>query len=148
MLFSETMTMGERFVNGLAITILGMSVVFVVLVIIAYSLDLLKVLFGDKDKKKSADNKADNKKELIKADESINTTPNVSESEIDPNLLAVLTAAIAVQNTDELIAVLTAAILAQSGSTEEMIIKSIMPVKQKRSIWASAGRQEQMLKTI
>lgn len=51
MLFSETMTMGERFVNGLAITILGMSVVFVVLVIIAYSLDLLKVLFGEKDKK-------------------------------------------------------------------------------------------------
>lgn len=49
---------------------------------------------------------------------------------------------------DELIAVLTAAILAQSGSTEEIIIKSIMPVKQKRSIWASAGRQEQMLKTI
>ncbi|HQO95527.1 MAG TPA: OadG family protein [Sedimentibacter sp.] len=144
MLFSETMTMGERFVNGLAITILGMSVVFVVLVIIAYSLDFLRVLFGDKDKKKVAANEEG----LISKEESIDTTQNKSEDEVDPNLLAVLTAAIAVQNTDELIAVLTAAILAQSGSTEEMIIKSIMPVKQKRSIWASAGRQEQMLKTI
>jgi hypothetical protein len=60
----------------------------------------------------------------------------------------VLSAVIAAQNTDEIIAVLTAAVLAQSGSTEEIIIKSIVPIKQKSSIWASAGRQEQMLKTI
>ena len=144
MLFSETMSMGERFISSMAITILGMSVVFAVLVIIAYSLDFLRVLFGDKDKKKVAANEEG----LISKEESIDTTQNKSEDKVDPNLLAVLTAAIAVQNTDELIAVLTAAILAQSGSTEEMIIKSIMPVKQKRSIWASAGRQEQMLKTI
>jgi len=144
MLFSETMSMGERFISSMAITILGMSVVFAVLVIIAYSLDFLRVLFGDKDKKKVAANEEG----LISKEESIDTTQNKSEDEVDPNLLAVLTAAIAVQNTDELLAVLTAAVLAQSGSTEEINIKSIMPTKQKRSIWASAGRQEQMLKTI
>lgn len=146
MLFSDTMSMGEKFVNSMAITILGMSVVYVVLIIIAYSLDLLRVLFGEKDKKKIADNTEG----LIRVDESMKTTNNNTETtEVDPNFLAVLTAAIAVQNTDELLAVLTAAVLAQSGrSTEEIFIKSIMPVKQKSSIWASAGRQEQMLKTI
>jgi sodium pump decarboxylase gamma subunit len=145
MLFSETMSIGERFINSLAITVLGMVVVFVVLIIIAYSINMLKILFGDKEEKK----KLDDGKELMKAKVNFNTAKNNSKAEVDSDLIAVLSAVIAAQNTDEIIAVLTAAVLAQSGrSTEEIIIKSIVPIKQKSSIWASAGRQEQMLKTI
>lgn len=143
MLFSDTMSMGEKFANSLAITVLGMVVVFAVLVIIAFSLNLLKTFFGEKEIKKKSDGN-----ELMKAEADINTSKNNSKTEVDSDLIAVLTAAIAVQNTDEIIAVLTAAVLAQSGSTEQIIIKSIVPIKQKSSIWASAGRQEQMLKTI
>jgi sodium pump decarboxylase gamma subunit len=144
MLFSETMSIGERFINSLAITVLGMVVVFVVLIIIAYSIDMLRILLGDKQEKK----KLDDGKELMKAKVNFNTAKNNSKAEVDSDLIAVLSAVIAAQNTDEIIAVLTAAVLAQSGSTEEIIIKSIVPIKQKSSIWASAGRQEQMLKTI
>ncbi|MDD4088630.1 MAG: OadG family protein [Tissierellia bacterium] len=144
MLFSETMTMGERFMNSLAVTVLGMLVVFTVLVIIAFSLNLLKTFFGEKEIKK----KFDDGKVLVEAKENTNIAQYNSKTEVDTDLLAVLTAAIAVQNSDEIIAVLTAAVLAQSGSTEQIIIKSIVPIKQKSSIWASAGRQEQMLKTI
>ena len=144
MLFNETMTIGEKFINSLAITILGMTVVFTVLVIIAYSIDMLRILLGDKQEKKKSD-----ENELIKVEKDNNIAPNNSKAEVDTDLIAVLSAAIAAQNTDEIIAVLTAAVLAQSGrSTEEIIIKSIVPIKQKSSIWASAGRQEQMLKTI
>jgi sodium pump decarboxylase gamma subunit len=144
MLFSETMSMGEKFINSIAITILGMAVTFAVLIIIAFSLNMLKILFGDKEEKK----KLDDGKELMKAKVNFNTAKNNSKAEVDSDLIAVLSAVIAAQNTDEIIAVLTAAVLAQSGSTEEIIIKSIVPIKQKSSIWASAGRQEQMLKTI
>ena len=55
MLFSETMSIGERFINSLAITVLGMVVVFVVLIIIAYSIDMLRILLGDKQEKKKLD---------------------------------------------------------------------------------------------
>lgn len=145
MLFNETMTMGEKFVNSLAITVLGMVVVFAVLVIIAFSLNMLRIFFGDKEEKK----KHDDGKKLIKTEESIKTIQNNSKLEVDTDLIAVLSAAIAAQNTDEIVAVLTAVVLAQSGkSTEEIIIKSIMPIKQKSNVWSSAGRQEQMLKTI
>jgi sodium pump decarboxylase gamma subunit len=144
MLFNETMTIGEKFINSLAITILGMTVVFTVLVIIAYSIDMLRILLGDKQEKKKSD-----ENELIKVEKDNNIAPNNSKAEVDTDLIAVLSAAIAAQNTDEILAVLTAAVLAQSGkSTEEIFIKSIVPIKQKSSIWAAAGRQEQMLKTI
>lgn len=141
MLFTDTMSMGERFINSLAITVLGMVVVFVVLIIIAFSLNLLKTFFGDKEEKK----KSDDGKGLIKTGESLKLTQKGPKADTD--LIAVLTAAVAAQNTDETIAVLTAAILAQSKHSDNIIVKSIVPIKQKSSIWAAAGRQEQMLKT-
>ena len=55
MLFNETMTMGEKFVSSLAITVLGMVVVFSVLIIIAFSLNMLRIFFGDKEEKKKHD---------------------------------------------------------------------------------------------
>ena len=48
MLFNETMTMGEKFVSSLAITVLGMVVVFSVLIIIAFFFFFLRIFFGDK----------------------------------------------------------------------------------------------------
>ena len=49
MLFSEGMSIGEKLMNALGITILGMVVVFVVLIVLSYILDLLRY----QEKKKS-----------------------------------------------------------------------------------------------
>lgn len=116
MIFTETMPIGEKFINSIAITILGMTVVFVVLIIIAYSLGLLKILFQEKKTNK------DLEPERV-------TTPGAQGNIEDLDLLLLITAAIA----------------AESGvSSNDFFVKSINQMPQKSSIWASTGRQENM----
>lgn len=120
MIFSESMSVGEKLLSALSITILGMLVVFSVLVIIAYSLELLRILFGDKPKKKDIE-------EYV---------------ELENNILEKTT----VNNDDsELIVLLTAAIAAfESTSSNNIIVRSIRELPQNKNTWAAAGRQQLM----
>jgi sodium pump decarboxylase gamma subunit len=120
MIFSESMSVGEKLLSALSITILGMLVVFSVLVIIAYSLELLRILFGDKPKKKDIE-------EYV---------------ELENNTLEKTT----VNNDDsELIVLLTAAIAAfESTSSNNIIVRSIRELPQNKNTWAAAGRQQLM----
>lgn len=120
-MITDSMTLGERFVNSIGLTILGMVIVFVVLIVLSYALDLLRILGTDK-KKSGPSQEVENPAEPVNA---------VEESQEDDG---------------ELIAVITAAIASLSGSTiENFFIKSIKPVPQKSNIWASTGRTERML---
>ena len=127
-LFNASMSLGEKFVNSLGITILGMIIVFAVLVIIAFALGLLRVFFGE-----------DSKKKILKDEEELKEV-NITPSPVEVNE--------GVEDLD-LIILLTAAIAAQSNkSAEDIIVRSIKPVLQRNSVWATAGRQEQMLDRI
>jgi sodium pump decarboxylase gamma subunit len=119
MLFSETMTIGEKFVNSIAITILGMLVTFAVLIIIAWSLGILRIIFG-KEKKDDTDKK----EKEIKTEAAIQTTEE--------------------KDKDILIAILTAAAIQSSKTADKTIVKSIKPVIEDKSTWAITGMQEQM----
>lgn len=124
MLFNETMTIGEKLVNSIAITILGMLVTFIVLIIIAWSLEILRIMFGKEKKKISSTN-----------EEQIITEPvtqNTDETDNDL-LIVILTAAVAIQS---------------NNSAENIIVKSIKPVLQNKSTWAITGMQEQMLNRL
>lgn len=124
-MFTDTLTIGEKLVNGLGITILGMGVVFAVLVILSFSLDALRIASGENKKKDSPS------EEPVKAN-AVEATP------------------VAQENDDgELIAVIAAAIATISGSSiGDFLVKSIKPVPQKNSAWASVGRQQQMLERL
>lgn len=124
MLFNETMTIGEKLVNSIAITILGMLVTFIVLIIIAWSLEILRIMFGKEKKIFSSTN-----------EEQIITEPVIQNTdEIDNDLLIViLTAAVAIQS---------------NNSADNIIVKSIKPVLQNKSTWAITGMQEQMLNRL
>ncbi len=120
-ILTESMSMGEKFLNTFAITILGMVVVYIVLVIIAYSLELLKVLFGEKPKKTVSEEYAE-------------VTSDIEEKKIN--------------NTGEdieLIVLITAAIAAFEGTSgENVIVRSIKELPYDKNIWAAAGRQQLM----
>lgn len=126
MLFTETMSMGEKFINSLAITILGMTVVFVVLIIIAYSLELLRIMFKEKDTK--GNQVLQNVAETTNVQ---NLMPATQENVEDIDLLLLITAAVAAE---------------EDSSTDDFFVKSIKPLVQKDTIWASAGRQQNMSK--
>lgn len=125
MLFNESMSLGEKFVNSIAITILGMLVVFSVLIIISYSLDLLRILFSKESEKKN--------------------TPN----EIKPVTQSAAVAATNDEDDIELLVIITAAIAAETEtSADSIIVRSITPILQKSNMWATAGRQHQMLERL
>ena len=126
MLFTETMSMGEKLINSLAITVLGMTVVFAVLIIIAYSLELLRIIFKEKDTK-------DNQmlKNVLETTNVQNLMPATQENVEDIDLLLLITAAVAAE---------------EDSSTDNFFVKSIKPLAQKDTIWASAGRQQNMSK--
>jgi len=128
MLFTETMSMGERFINSLAITILGMSVVFVVLIIIAYSLELLRIIFKEKNTKENHV-----LKNVAETTNVRNLMPATQENVEDIDLLLLITAAVAAE---------------EDSSTDDFFVKSIKPLVQKDTIWASAGRQQNMSKKM
>ena len=121
-MITDAMTLGEKFINSIGLTILGMVIVFVVLIVLSYALDLLRILGADKKK------------------------PTSSEEVVKPAKPAVNTVEESQEDDGELIAVITAAIASLSGSSiENFFIKSIKPVPQKSNIWASTGRTERML---
>ncbi len=125
MIFSESMSIGEKLLSALSITILGMLVVFAVLVILSYSLGLLRIIFGDKTKAAPAQKSED-----------LNTKQEDDTEEYE------------VQSKDddaELVVLITAAIAEFEGThNNNIIVKTIRELPQKRSIWASAGRQQLM----
>ena len=104
---------------------MGMGVVFAVLIILSLALDALRMVSGENKKKDSPN------EEVVKGN-IVEATPVAQEND-----------------DDELIAVIAAAIAAISGSSiEDFKVKSINPVPQKYNVWASVGRQQQMLERL
>lgn len=119
-MFTDAMTTGEKLVNGLGLTLLGMGIVFAVLVILSFTLQILEKVAGEKQIKKTTSNKeVETKIEPVPAQE---------------------------KDDEELIAVIAAAIAASTGSSiEDFMVKSIKPLSQKTTLWGSVGRQQQMI---
>lgn len=117
------MSVVDKLFNGLGITILGMGVVFAVLIILSFALDALRIFAGEKNKKKDSTSQ-----ESVKVERAAQVAPTKDDED------------------EEIVAVIAAAIAAMSGSSiDDIMIRSIRPVPQKNNIWASVGRQQQML---
>lgn len=124
MLITQSMSIGEKFLSTLSITILGMMVVFTVLVTIAYSLKLLKIIFSEKPKEAFVGTE----KIVEIKDENTEDTAYVNNDD-DIDLIVLLTAAIAAF---------------EGTSGENLIVRNIRELPQNRSTWAAAGRHQLM----
>lgn len=124
MLLTQSMSMGEKFLSTLSITILGMVVVYIVLVIIAYSLKLLKIIFSEKPKET-----------LVEAEKILEVKGEETEETVH----------ISKDDDIDLIVLLTAAIAAFEGTSgENLIVRNIRELPQNKSTWAAAGRHQLM----
>jgi len=115
-MFSETMSITAKLANGFGLTILGMGVVFAILTILSFALDVLRVFLAEKEK-----------------------TPS------EPIKDKTVPASAAKEDNEELVAVITAAIASHKETpADAVVVKSIRQLPQPISLWGSAGRQRQM----
>ncbi|RBP38468.1 OadG family protein [Garciella nitratireducens] len=137
MLLTEGMSIGEKLISALGITLLGMGIVFIVLIIVSFVLNLLHIVAGEK-KKLTVDNVSVNVKSKSISENNIQKKRELGEM-VTPTIFKKI-------DNKELIAVIAAAVSAASETTEnKIVIRSIKPVAQNYSAWAAAGRQEQLL---
>jgi len=110
-------------IYSLIVTLFGMGIVFIVLVVLQYILEGMRIIFyRDKKVKKAA--------------------PQAEEVQVP----AVSAAAPAVEaaEDEELIAVISAAIAASLGGKSNIVVRNIRRVNDMTPVWAKAGRNEQM----
>ncbi len=118
-MFSETMSIVAKLANGFALTLLGMGVVFVVLAILSFALDIMRFFMADKEK---AARRPENTKK--------STDASAGKDRME---------------TETLIPVISAAIAAYMETTsDQLVVKSIREIPPKVSIWGAVGRQRQM----
>ncbi len=129
----DTMTMGEKFLASMQVTLLGIGIVFVALAILYFSIVIMEKLIS---KPQVAEDAIDSKAII-----SEKAVLNHEESEI-----------IETEDTDyssELVAVITAAIAASLNvPTRDVGIRNIKRVQDSTSAWAKAGLMEQMNNTL
>lgn len=115
---------------GLIVTLLGMSIVFIVLIFLWFILSRMRVVFGRENKAK------------VQKGESRNDAP--------PVVPVAAAASIQVEelDSDELIAVITAALNACMGSEGNLVVRKITRVGDSTPAWGQSGRQEQMLNRL
>lgn len=113
--------------DSLIITVFSMSVVFAVLILIAYLIKLLKAISTD-EKEKQVEN--------IKQEAVVNKVDEIIEDSEQAD-------------DEELVAVISAAVAASLGvSIPEINIKAIRRINQPIPSWAQAGRTEQIMKRL
>ncbi len=110
-----TSSLAERMQEAGLNTLIGMGIVVVVLIFIAFVIYLFKFIPGNKDNKtKESKKKHSNKQSEVNKPASKSTgiqDTKANDLEDNPDLVAVITAAI-MANDNELVAVITAAIMA------------------------------------
>jgi sodium pump decarboxylase gamma subunit len=117
--FSDTM------VYTLIVTLFGMGIVFIVLVLLQYVLEGMRVIFyKDKDEQGKAVKLVE-----VKAPAAVAVQP---------------VEAPAYEEDEELIAVITAAIASSLGGRSSIVVRNIRRVDDMTPAWAKTGRNEQM----
>ena len=129
----ETMSVGEKLLDSLLVMVLGMGVTFLVLVFLMFSIGVLRILFQGK---KATEDKA-RPKQPVAAPAKANTAG-------DDELIAVINAAIAASQQEDIIAVIAGAIAAMETSGRRLKIQSIRRVTDPMPIWAQDGLMKNM----
>ena len=114
----------DSLLYGLLITLFGITIVFLVLMLLWGILAMMKSLFG-------RNKKQENSQDIIQR----GLTPAIAN----------MTTVQADSEDDELIAVIMAAINASLGIQSNLVIRRITRIGDNTPIWGQTGRNEQML---
>ncbi len=113
----------DKMIYALFVTAMGMSIVFIVLLLLRYVIALMKLVFAPNAKTNGA--------ATVKV---VTTVPDPAPEAKEP-----------LADEGELIAVITAAVVAFMGGRSNFVVKNITRVGDSSPAWAKSGRQEQML---
>lgn len=117
----DSLTLGEKMLGGIEVSLFGMAVVFSILVLIMIAINLLHKFAGESKKVPS---------ESVSFDE---TTMN---SEVQQEIL---------EDYGELVAVITAAIAASlNTSTHNIVVKNITRKQDTTPAWSKFNRMQQL----
>ena len=117
----DSLTLGEKMLGGIEVSLFGMAVVFFILVLIMIAINLLQKFAGESKKVPS---------ESVSFDE---TTMN---SEVQQEIL---------EDYGELVAVITAAIAASlNTSTHNIVVKNITRKQDTTPAWSKFNRMQQL----
>lgn len=112
------MSLSTKLINSMGLTIVGMGVVFLVLIVLSFALDFLRVIVGQENKNKEVPSRKNAKDQ-----------ESVEVSSIFPK-----------EEEQEGVAVIAAAIAAcQETTTENIRISSIKPIPRKKTVEIKAG---------
>lgn len=127
----HSLTMGQKFVASLMVTVLGMGVTFVGLIAIQYMMQLTSVIVRGIENRINKPVTVD-KSPSVKP-ETIQVVPTQVFHGHDEAI------------TEELIAVITAAIASSLEThTSNIVVRNIRRVSQTEPVWSNAGRLEQL----
>lgn len=122
----QKMSIGEKFLGGLQVTIFGMSVVFVALILLFLVIKVLENLLYKRDNKEQAP--ATNNKTATPAEA---VAIEASEPQEDEQLVAVIAAAVAAS---------------LHTSTHNIIVRNIVRVPDTTPAWGRLSRMQQINK--
>ncbi|SHK22779.1 sodium pump decarboxylases, gamma subunit [Caminicella sporogenes DSM 14501] len=118
----HSLSLGEKLLASIYVTILGMSATFAALIILWGCIIIMSKLL----------NTSKPKEETVEVKSVPTSQVNVSVPEVE-------------ENDEELVAVITAAIAASlNTSTHNIIVKNIIRIPDTTPVWGKAGRLEQM----
>lgn len=126
----HTLTLNQKMIFALVVTVLGMGITFVGLIVIQYMIGLSSVIVRGIEKR-------------INKAVTIDKSPAVQPEMIQVTPKPLLTGQD--ELTEEIVAVITAAIAASLQThTSNIVVKNIRRVSQTAPVWATAGRSEQL----
>ncbi|MFW5647691.1 MAG: OadG family protein [Candidatus Alkaliphilus sp. MAG34] len=128
----ETMTMVEKFLAGIQVTVLGLVIVFIALAVLYFAVIIMEMLL----------NKVQETEETVESGLSADETVDLEDKE------PVYEEENTVYDT-ELVAVIVAAVAASLHvPAQDVVVKSIKRARDSTPIWAKMGRIEQINNTL
>ncbi|MBU5676274.1 OadG family protein [Alkaliphilus sp. MSJ-5] len=116
----DTMTMGEKFLGSMIVTLVGIGIVFAGLAILYFAIIIMQKVVGKSQPKKIVDSKP---------------SPTIEDEVVEEETV----------DSTELVAVITAAVAASlNTSTHNIIVRNITRISDQTPSWAKIGRVDQI----
>ncbi|HDR5039272.1 TPA: OadG family protein [Bacillus anthracis] len=116
----DTMTMGEKFLGSMIVTLVGIGIVFAGLAILYFAIIIMQKVVGKSQPKKIVDSKP---------------SPTIEDEVVEEETV----------DSAELVAVITAAVAASlNTSTHNIVVRNITRISDQTPSWAKMGRVDQI----
>ncbi|HZK56829.1 MAG TPA: OadG family protein [Clostridia bacterium] len=127
----ETMTMGEKFLAGIQVTVLGLVIVFIALAILYFAVIIMEMLLNK-----------------TQEEETVELRPSADETVDWENEALVHKEGNTVHDTEVVAVIVAAVAVSLHVPVQDVVVKSIKRARDSTPIWAKMGRIEQINNTL